>query len=426
MPVARTPHRHWRVTTAAVAATILAGAGAVSAAAESRTSAARSSNAAAQRGVLLSAELLYTLTTAKDSAAELTASGYDPGAARHGVDAYRLTYRTIDAKGQPTTASGLFTIPRGTQRRLRTVSFAHGTGVHRIDAPSMQRKVFLTGPSTTYASAGFATVAPDYLGMGTGPGQHPWMDVPSEATASLDLLRAARQFAPSTGHTLDRDVLATGFSQGASAALGLGRALHAGADRYFRLGALAPVSGAYDFGGAEIPALLADDSELEPRWGVVYAAYTLVAFDRVHDVYDIPSKVFRDPAVEELFDGMHTGPQLISALPRTLDELLTPYGRDLLTRPKGGLATGLRGTDSVCKDWKPKAPIRLYMAQGDEQATVRNTANCAAAFQEREAGVSVVDLGAVDHQKSRHLGSNVQGTAQVVRWFSSLRTGSNR
>ncbi|WAL93237.1 alpha/beta hydrolase family protein [Streptomyces sp. Je 1-369] len=341
------------------------------------------------------------------------------------MDAYRLVYRTIDAKGQPTTASGLFTVPRGVQGRLRTVSFAHGTGVHRIDAPSMQRKVFLSGPSITYASAGFAAVAPDYLGMGTGLGKHPWMDVLSEATASLDLLRAVRQFAPRTGRALDRDVLATGFSQGASAALRFGRALQAGEDRHFRLDALAPISGAYDFGGAEIPALLAGDGELEPRWGVVYTAYTLVAFDRVQDVYDNPGEVFRDPAVEELFDGMHTGPQLISALPHTLDELLTPYGRDLLARPEGGLAAGLRKTDSVCKDWKPKAPIRLYMARGDEQATVQNTANCAAAFRERGMGVPVVDLGAVDHQKSRHLGSNVQGTAEAVRWFSTLRTGGN-
>ncbi|WP_447034640.1 alpha/beta hydrolase family protein [Streptomyces sp. DSM 118878] len=351
MLVARTSYRHRRVTAAAVAA-LLAGAGVVSA--ESRTSAAPSSNAAAQRGTLLSAELLYILTSAKDSAAELAASGYAPGAADHGVDAYRLVYRTIDAKGRPTTASGLFTVPRGVKGRLRTVSFAHGTGVHRIDAPSMQRKVFLTGPSITYASAGFATVAPDYLGMGTGPGKHPWMDVPSETTASLDLLRAARQFTPRTGHTLDRDVLVTGFSQGASAALGLGRSLQAGEDRYFGLGALAPISGAYDFQGAEIPALLAGDGELEPRSSMAYAAYTLVAFDRVHDVYDKSGEVFRDPRVEELFDGMHTGPQMINALPRTLDELLTPYGRDLLDRPKGGLAAGLRKTDSCARTGSPR------------------------------------------------------------------------
>ncbi|MEV0321571.1 lipase [Streptomyces sp. NPDC050658] len=426
MPTAATPHRHRhgrrRVTTAtAVAVALLAGAGAAVAGAETRTPAAPASKDTAERGTLLSAELLYTLGSRKESAAELTAAGYDASAARHGVDAYRLVYRTVDTKGRPITASGLFTVPLGVEGSLRTVSFAHGTGVHRIDAPSMQRKAFLTGPSVTYASAGFATVAPDYLGMGTGPGKHPWMDVPSETTASLDLLRAARRFAPRTERTLDRDVLVTGFSQGASAALGLGRALQAGEDRHFRLGALAPISGAYDFGGAEIPALLAADGELDPKSSMAYAAYTLVAFDRVHDVYDDPSEVFRDPAVEDLFDGVHTGPQMIAALPRTLDELLTPHGRDLLTHPKGGLAAGLRATDGVCKGWKPKIPVRLYMARGDEQATVRNTANCAAAFRKSGTEVPVVDLGAVDHQKSRHLGSNVRATAELVDWFSTLR-----
>ena len=28
---------------------------------------------------------------------------------------------------------------------------------------------------------------PDYLGMGTGPGPHPFMDVPSETSAALDI-----------------------------------------------------------------------------------------------------------------------------------------------------------------------------------------------------------------------------------------------
>lgn len=73
----------------------------------------------------------------------------------------------------------------------------------------------------TFGAAGFAAVAPDYLGLGKGPGAHPWKDVPSETSASLDMLRAARQFVPREGRILDGRVLATGFSQGASSALGL-------------------------------------------------------------------------------------------------------------------------------------------------------------------------------------------------------------
>ncbi|WNI32121.1 alpha/beta fold hydrolase [Streptomyces sp. ITFR-6] len=365
------------------------------------------------RGTLVHTERLYTLKTREAVTAELTRSGFDASQARHGVDAYRLTYRTIDPQGQPTTASGLLVLPRGRENRLRAVSFAHGTSSQRGDAPSVQRGTFLTGPPVAYASAGFAAVAPDYLGLGTGPGPHPWMHVPSETTASLDLLRAARAF-----HPLDRKVLVTGFSQGASAALGLGRALQVGDDRYFRLGALAPISGAYDFGGAELPALLA--AELDRKSSVIYAAYTLVAFNRVHRVYDDPREVFEDPTVEALFDGEHTGADLYRGTPDSLEELLTSYGLDLLAHPRGGLADALRETDSVCRDWTPRVPVRLYMASGDEQATTANTAHCAESMRSMGVEPKVVDLGAVDYTESRHLGSNVKGTEEVLRWFRQL------
>jgi len=69
------------------------------------------------------------------------------------------------------------------------------------------------------------------------------MDVPSETAAALDMLRASRAYVTSHGGALRRPVLITGFSQGASAGLGLGRALQDGADPWFRLGALAPISG---------------------------------------------------------------------------------------------------------------------------------------------------------------------------------------
>jgi len=197
----------------------------------------------------------------------------------HGVRSYRLVYRTVSATGRPTTASGLLALPIGGPRRLSAVSFTHGTESYRGDAPSMRRSGFEPAPAYAYASAGFATADPDYLGLGTGPGLHPWMDVPSETTAALDMLRAARHDVTGHGAALRRRVLVTGFSQGASAALGLGRALRDGADRWFRLGALAPISGAYDFRHAELPAVLGGElarlnlnPQLGAKYSVLYAA----------------------------------------------------------------------------------------------------------------------------------------------------------
>ncbi len=215
-------------------------------------------------------------------------------------------------------------------------------------------------------------------------------------------------------------MLATGFSQGASAALGLARALQGGADHWFRLGALAPVSGGYAFKDVELPALL--KGETDPKAGVIYAALTFVAFNQAHHLYDSPSDVFRAPydrRIEKLLDGSHTGPEVVKGTPNMVKDLLTARGRDALAHPTGRLAQALRVTDAVCA-WTPKVPVRLYMAKSDEQAVNGNSRRCLAQLRARGADVRLIDLGTPDYSGSRHLGSQQAATASLVRWFASI------
>jgi hypothetical protein len=398
----------------AILVAMLAAASGVPATARSVTSAKAATKQAGGRGELVSAEHLRTLSAAQ-VAAELASDRFDPGTVRYGVDTHRLVYRTIDPRGRPTIASGLLALPRSHARRLRPVSFTHGTELFRGDAPSTAPDVWGSAPAITYASAGFAAVAPDYLGLGVGPGPHPWMDKPSETTASLDLLRAAHAFVPRTGRALRRDVLVTGFSQGASAATALARALQAGADRWFRLGAVAPISGAYDFQRAQLPAIL--NGEVHPKASVIYAALLFVAWNRLHHLYDSPAEVFQAPydgTIEQLLDGSHTGEQVVAGTPDQIGQLLTPHAFQLLRHPTGRLAAALRVADSTCA-WAPRAPIRLYLATADEQATNANSVHCQAALRAHGVDVPLVSVGAVDH-----LDSNRLGTAAVVRWFLQL------
>ncbi|MGC9380655.1 alpha/beta hydrolase family protein [Streptomyces sp. MH13] len=413
------------VMTAAAVAAVLAVSGTAVAAQEAPDGPAGSARAAAHgaRGTVVSTEHLRTLS-AGEVAAELAGDeegAWDTGTVRYGVDTYRIVYRTVDPHGRPTTASGLLALPRNGERRLRTVSFTHGTELFKGDVASVSTSVWDQAPALTHASAGFATALPDYLGLGLGPGPHPWMDIPSETTAALDMLRASRAVAAEQGRHLRREVFATGFSQGASAALGLARALQERADDWFRLGAVAPVSGAYAFRDVELPALLA--GETEQKASVIYAALTLVAFNRLHHLYDSPAEVFEEDyhrTIEGLFDGTHPGQDVVLGTPDTLEELLTPHGRAMLEHPSGRLAEALRVTDGVCADWTPRAPLRLYHAEGDEQAVTANTAHCRAALRARGVHVRTVDLGTPDYGNSRHLGSHQAGTAAVVRWFHSL------
>jgi hypothetical protein len=382
------------------------------------------------RGQLVSATPLRTLATTAAVRSELVADGFDPAEDRYGVRAYRVVYRTVDPAGRPTTASGLAALPIGAPGALPVVSFAHGTETYRGDAPSQAPRGFVPAPAYTYASAGFAVAEPDYLGLGTGPGLQPWFDAPSETTASLDMLRATQVLAARNGRVLRREVMVTGFSQGASAALGLGRALQDHADAWFRLGALAPVSGAYDFRHVDLPAILGGDlirlnpnRALGAKYTVIYTALMFVAFNRVHPVYRSPGEIFRAPyaaTIERLLDGRHTGEQLFSGTPGTLARLLTRRGLALMAHPAGGLAAELAIVDRVCAGWTPAAPIRLYYATGDEQAVNENTVGCRAEFAAHGARIPAVDLGTPDNQGSRHLGSNAAGAGAIVRWFLEL------
>lgn len=433
---AASPRR--RMTSAIAAGLVLAGAAAAMAAPAAAAATAKPARTAqvapaaadAHRGQLVSVTPLRTLRDRAAVAAELKANGFDASSARYGVRTYRLVYRTVDAFGRPTTASGLLALPVGGPGTLTAVSFTHGTEVFRGDAPSMSPTGFEPDPAYTYASAGFAVADPDYLGLGTGPGLHPWMDVPSETTAALDMLRATRAYVTSHGGTLRHQVLATGFSQGASAALGLGRALQDGADPWFRLGALAPISGPYDLAGAELHAMLNGElirlnpnPQLGAKYTVLYTAWMLIGFNRVHPIAGMPGQIVKAPyarTIEGLFDGRHTGDQVFHGLPSTLGDLLTPYGLGLLRHPTGGLAAALKVADGVCTGWAPQVPSRLYYATGDEQAVNANTFHCQAWFAAQGAHVPAVNLGTPDNQGSRHLGSNAAGTGRIVRWFLAL------
>ncbi|MFB7407443.1 alpha/beta hydrolase [Streptomyces sp. NPDC056202] len=371
----------------------------------------------AGRGTLLGVTPVADLSRT-EVAAFLTNAGIDATTVRHGVRGYRLTYRTLTPQGAPTTATGLLVLPKGGERRLDLVADTHGTMVHRDYAPSVAEDFGLYAPYL-HAAAGRAVAAPDYLGLGKGPGLHPYMDTASSVSASLDMLRASRTAASGLGRPLTGDVYGTGFSQGGQVAMALGRALARGADRHFRLRALAPVAGPYDLRGAEIPGLL--DGRVNDISGVFYMAYFLTAQNRLHPVYADPAEAFRQPYagyVEQLFDTRHTEEDIVTRLPGSVKELLTDDFYQRLSHPTGGLLAALKAQDGTC-DWKPDVPVRLHTAAGDTDVPIANSVSCAADLARNGVTAPVVDHGKADHNGSFKLAG-----PQIVRWFDRLAKGS--
>lgn len=131
---------------------------------------------------------------------------------------YRINYLSEDGvtgNGTRTDSAAVF-LPRGTtpDGGWPVVVWTHGTvGTARDCAPSLNpRTPRDTQYLNTWLSLGFAIVAPDYPGLGSG-GLHHYLNARAEAWSTLDSVRAALATFP-----LKNQLILVGQSQGAHAA----------------------------------------------------------------------------------------------------------------------------------------------------------------------------------------------------------------
>jgi alpha/beta superfamily hydrolase len=364
----------------------------------------------ASRGRVLSTTPLIHLRTAQ-LAAEFRDVGL-PDTAQYDIETFRLEYCTISVSGAPTTGSGLLAVPSGRGGPLPVVLYEHSTAAGRTDTPSFLTETEARIVPFFFATAGYAVAAPDYLGLGTSPGRHPYLHADSEASASVDMLRAADVVSRRRATPLSRRVLVTGFSQGGQAAMATGRALQH-AHGPWRLAALAPMAGPYDLSGAESEAIL-DPSRTDPEHAAFYAAYIFTAWKHLYHLYTDPHEIFAAQyadIVEGLFDGTHSTD--IDAVLPTPEALFRPETLALIANPTGAYAAALRDND-VCR-WRPAVPTRLYAARGDRDVVFANAEQCRRQIRASGGAAQIMDMGDVDH-----VGTAIVALPLIRSWFTEL------
>lgn len=134
-----------------------------------------------------------------------------------------LTYRTPALDGRLTTATGLVFLPEGPapDGGRPIVAWDHGTnGLSQQCGLSSSDNAPYDAPALLRINqAGYAAVAPDYLGLSPqSPGVHPYQNTRTEATTTIDLVRAARH----AFGDLSTRWSVMGVSQGGGAALSTG------------------------------------------------------------------------------------------------------------------------------------------------------------------------------------------------------------
>ncbi len=368
----------------------------------------------ATRGKLISSNLVTTYSTGDLNG--IFAYYGIPLTAQYAVKFYKLVYETIDPLGARTQASGAQFLPQNVGKALPLLSYQHGTSTLTNYVPS-------NGTSDesivglVFASAGYATVLPDYLGLGDSPGFHPYVHARSEATACVDMLRAARRYCASNSVALNGQIFLVGYSEGGHATMALHRELEQYHTNEFTITASAPMAGPYDMSGVELNDLLSARCPPNPY----YYAYVLMAYQRVYSLAPNWTALLASPyntTIPPLFNGNYDGSVINTYLPACNVSTILPTAlrSALQNDPASPLRQALRDND--LDQWKPVAPMRMYHCAADADVLYANSQVACSNFLAQ--GASQVQL--IDPMPSAdHSGCFFPSLYDAKLWFDSLK-----
>jgi hypothetical protein len=335
---------------------------------------------------------------------------------QYAVDCYKVIYETIDPLGGKTTASGGMFLPHQTGGNWPLLSFSHGTLTSSNDVAS--RSVSLDAfAGIAFASVGYVSVVADLLGLGSNPGPHPYLHARSEATASVDMLRAVRAYCASNSIALNGQLFLAGYSQGGHTEMALHRELEKYHTNEFTVTASAPMAGPYDLSGLELNDMLSPRCPPNPY----YAAYILVSYQSVYSLTPSWSSLLAPPyatTIPPLFNGNTDSSVINSALPAcNVSSILVPAVRSGLTNDPGSpLYQALRDNDLY--RWKPIAPVRLYHCSGDLDVLPANSQVAYSNFVARGAtNVQVIDPS----PGANHNDCAIPALQAAEVWFNTLK-----
>lgn len=311
---------------------------------------------------------------------------------RYGVRVYRLEYVTTNTDGTRINVSGAVIIPVGPATAMPVLSMQHGTIQNDSDAPSNfgpGSEAYTLG--SLFASQGYIIAAPDYIGYGASNGvPHPYEHRNGLATASLDMLRATREFLAEHNVNWDERLFVAGYSEGGYATMALQKKIEEETGSEFNLVASSCGAGAYDK-PAFMQQIVNERTSGLTSINRLYV-WVLLTYDRIYGLNRPMTYYFREPYASQ-----------VAANGKNVDisvSLNTAFADSFKKAVNEGTdADFLKAVqDNDIHDWKPRTPTRLYHGDADETVLYLNSKNTNEAMQKRgAANVRLETLRGANH-----------------------------
>ncbi|MFW5707113.1 MAG: T9SS type A sorting domain-containing protein [Bacteroidota bacterium] len=323
----------------------------------------------------------------------------------NGVSFYKMTYHTTGSDGLPDIASGLLVMPDNNAPDYPLLVYHHGTSSEKSMVPSSLNLDYEA--YAFFGGNGYLVLAPDYLGMGESRGFHPYMHRETQASASVDMLKAAHEWVALENINISGDLFLTGYSQGGHASMSTHQHLEQYYSEEYPVTAAAHMAGPYSLSAVMKQVMLSEDDYDFPG----FIPYFILGFQEVYGtVYNELGDIFRStyvPHIQSFYDGdtdltaltviMILFSQQLHGNLHPVNFLTPSLVEDMQSDENHPLNLLLAENDSY--NWVPQAPTRLFYCQGDNLVPAQNTVLAGSEMQANGApNLQTINLGAdLDH-----------------------------
>ena len=328
------------------------------------------------------------------------------------VKIYSIVYETIDWDGIVRQASGAIYVPDIEEKiEFPIYSGQHGTESKRSNVASIiPLRAF---DAMFMASIGYIGSSPDLLGLGVSDDVvHPYVHK-FVAEAVVDKIRAVKNFLCDKGINENGQLFIAGYSEGGYVAMATHQLIEQKYADEFQVTASAPMAGPYDMSFSS-KRILSINSYPQPG----YISFTYMSYNTIEKLNRPASDLFQSPYAEripDLMDGSKSIGEANSYLTNVIKDL---FSEKFLTEFLGNGEIELKESfeKNSLLDWKPKAPIKLFHGDNDDEVNYNNSV---IAYDNLKSNGADIELITIDG--GSHSGSIFQSYSQALDWFNILK-----
>ncbi|GAB3895468.1 alpha/beta hydrolase family protein [Spirosoma agri] len=317
---------------------------------------------------------------------------------KFGVSVYRLEYTTTNTDGKSITASGAVVVPT-TTNATPMLSLQHGTIIGDSEAPSnfsSSSEVYTFG--TLFASQGYVISAPDYIGYGASKDiLHTYEHRKGLATASLDMIRATRDFLSDKSINWNKRLFIAGYSEGGYATLALQKKIEEETGSEFNLVASSCGAGAYDK-PAFMKQIINGTTSGVASINRLYV-WVLLTYDRLYGLNRPVSYYFKEPYATQIATQVAANSLDININVSLNQTFTDTFKKGVIDGTDNAFLAAVQDND--IHDWKPKTPLRLYHGDADDTVFFLNSQNAYDAMKKQgAANVQLITIPGGNHASS--------------------------